>query len=69
MRIVDDNRYTWLTMVGHARTEKAIFVSETGDKADAVWLPLSQIELVETGGDGIYEVTLPEWLAIEKGIS
>lgn len=51
----------------HARTEKAILVSDSGDKAKAVWLPLSQIEIEEKGG-GVGEITLPEWLALEKGL-
>lgn len=47
----------------HHQTERAILVSDDGDKANAVWLPLSQIEWDEA--DGI--VTMPEWLATEKG--
>ena len=50
-----------------ARTEKAVLV-HTGNKADAVWLPLSQVEVCETGFAGIETVTLPEWLALEKGL-
>jgi len=29
---------------------------------------LSQIEIEETGFAGIFTVTLPEWLALEKGL-
>jgi hypothetical protein len=50
-----------------ARTQKAVLV-HTGDKAKAVWLPLSQIEIEPTGIGGIETVTLPEWLALEKGL-
>ena len=49
------------------RREKAILV-HTGDPERAVWLPLSQIEISETGIAGIETVTLPEWLALEKGL-
>lgn len=51
-----------------ARTEKAVLF-HTGDKKQAVWLPLSQIEIEETGIEGIFTVTLPEWLATEKGLT
>lgn len=42
-----------------ARTEKAI---QFYDGNQTVWLPLSQIEI-----DGS-TVTMPEWLALEKGL-
>lgn len=48
-------------------TDKAAMV--TLDVPDnGVWLPKSQIELSETGIAGIMTVTLPEWLALEKGL-
>lgn len=50
-----------------ARTEKAVLVHD-GDKNNAVWLPLSQIEISPTGIGGIETVSLPEWLALEKGL-
>jgi len=46
------------------KTEKAVLVSD-GDRD--IWLPNSQIELdgdVENG----FTVTLPEWLAFDKGL-
>jgi hypothetical protein len=33
-----------------------------------VWLPRSQIEIEPMKKAGIVEVTLPEWLAQEKGL-
>lgn len=45
------------------QTERAVLVKES-DGAEGVWLPLSQVE-VDTA-DGV--VTLPEWLALEKGL-
>lgn len=50
-----------------ARTDKAVLF-HTGDKEQAAWLPLSQIEVDETGVPGIVTVTLPEWLATDKGL-
>lgn len=55
-----------LTLALHVMTDKAVRVSETGDDAKAVWLPLSQVEVLKRPG-GIAEVSMPEWLAIEKG--
>jgi hypothetical protein len=49
------------------QTEKAILV--TLDVPDnAVWLPRSRCELSETGIGGIMRLTLPEPLALEKGL-
>ena len=49
------------------RTEKAVLV-HTGDKNQAVWLPFSQIEIEPSGIGGIETVTLPEALALDKGL-
>ena len=51
----------------HARTDRGIRVSATGQQIDAEWLPLSQIE-VEMKEGGMAVVTLPEWLALDKGL-
>ncbi len=50
-----------------AQTDKAVLFHD-GDKTQAVWLARSQIEINETGIGGIVTVTLPEWLATEKGL-
>ncbi len=59
-------------MVWFAETPKAILVGETMDEKTAIWLPKSQceIEVIAEGprGKRIVEVTLPEWLAMEKGL-
>jgi len=50
------------------RTAKAVLV-HTGNKDQAVWLPLSQCEIEPNGAfDGIETLTLPEPLALEKGL-
>ena len=49
------------------RTEKAALVTLDLPE-NAVWLPLSQIEIAETAFAGIERVTLPEWLALDKGL-
>jgi len=49
------------------RTEKAVLV-HTGDKESAVWIPLSQCEMEPSIFGGIETLTLPESLALEKGL-
>ena len=51
----------------HARTERAVLVSDDGDKEKAVWLPLSQVEVLPLK-HGTIAVTMPEWLALDKGL-
>ena len=53
----------------HEETEKAILFSDTANKEDAVWLPKSQVEVEHDGGqERFVTVTLPEWLAKDKGL-
>jgi hypothetical protein len=56
-----------LTLQLVQQTERAILVSEDGDPDKAVWLPKSQVEFEEVR-PGIADVTLPEWLATERGL-
>lgn len=58
---------TDITVHLHQETERAILVSDDGDRDKAVWLPKSQVEYVAKPG-GICEVSLPEWLATERGL-
>jgi hypothetical protein len=60
MRIID------IEGMVHNQTEKAILFSNDGNRANAVWLPLSQIEVGYA--HPIWVVTLPEQLALEKGL-
>lgn len=72
---------TDLTVCLHHETDKAVLVSETGDGMKAVWLPKSQCEVERTGkttkaksasGEKVWPVvvvTMPEWLAINKGLA
>ena len=56
-----------LTVALHMMTDKAARVSLDGEDDEAVWLPLSQIEVLKRP-KGQAVVTLPEWLAHEKGL-
>lgn len=51
----------------HHETEKAVLVSTDGDRENAVWLPLSAVEVYRTD-DGWAEITLPERLALDRGL-
>lgn len=71
-----------LDLCFHAKTGKALLVS-AGDEAKAVWLPLSQVGFefipgryhvgtLKGGRDrefAVAKVTLPEWLAVAKGLA
>ena len=48
---------------------KAIYCCAADDEemADMFWLPLSQIEILDTN-DKIWTIELPQWLAEEKGV-
>jgi hypothetical protein len=62
------NELTDIMVQLHHETDRAILVSDAGDSEKAVWLPLSQIEFEKTGKPGIVLVTLPTWLAKERGL-
>jgi hypothetical protein len=70
-----------LMLAKHNQTDKDVLVSDTGEEASAVWLPLSRVEIEEAkntakgklkGGHTVtlqmIVVTMPERLAIEKGL-
>jgi len=52
----------------HAETEKAVRVSASGDEAEAVWIPKPQCEIERTVVGNSCIITLPEWLAQDKGL-
>lgn len=51
----------------HHETAAAVLVSDDGERSKAVWLPKSAIEIERRNG-GTILVTLPDTLAIEKGL-
>jgi hypothetical protein len=56
----------------HARTEKAVLISQDGEEDNAVWIPLSQCQIEKAHPNKPFEnlwfLTLPEWLALDKGL-
>lgn len=57
-----------LTLTIRAQTQKAIQITDYAKPGIGwIWLPKSQIEYEEKGR-GIVVVTMPEWLARDKGL-
>lgn len=56
-----------IEMQKHESTADAVLMSPDGERKSAVWLPKSQIEM-QPLGRARYTVTMPEWLAIDKGL-
>ena len=52
----------------YAETAKAILFSTTGDAKDAKWLPRSLIEIEHDAPKNVYIVTMPSWVAVDKGL-
>lgn len=55
----------------HATDKAILFWTDEVSREMAVWLPLSMIETSDervSGASGAVTVTLPEWLALEKGL-
>lgn len=64
-------------LMGGAETDKAWGVTDDtqkvvgldgGIRLKIIWLPKSQVEITEPDRNGIVKATMPEWLAIEKGL-
>lgn len=56
-----------LTVIIMHQTDKAVRVADS-EESEAVWLPLSQIEVEPVDRSNIAIVSMPEWLAQEKGL-
>ena len=56
-----------LTVKIHGTSEKAILVSDDDNKEGACWVPRSQLESYEEIEGGMAEISIPEWLALDKG--
>jgi len=57
-----------ITACRHAETSKAILISDDGDREKAVWVPKLHCEIAPGKRSEIVIVTMPEWLALEKGL-
>ena len=55
----------------HATDKAILFWTDETSREMAVWLPRSKIEVEEhhvSGTAGDVTITLPEWLALDKGL-
>jgi len=55
------------TVFLHRETERAALVSESGREERAFWLPKSRISITPKT-ENIVEISVPEWLAKNKGL-
>lgn len=66
MRVSGKSDLVDLELIVVRHSALAVLVKDT-ELAEPVWLPKSQIE-VDPGATGVAWVTLPKWLAVEKGL-
>ena len=52
----------------HKQTPDAYLISLDEDEDEAVWVPKSLAKIVEDGDDDVYVFSMPEWLALDKGL-
>jgi hypothetical protein len=58
-----------LTLHVHHVTDKAVLVSEDGNRGKATWVPRSQVMMDDdVEPDECADITMPEWLATDKGL-
>ena len=64
------DRLETIALTYHAASAKAVLLSQDGLKKNAVWLPLSQIEMdpSDPKPDDVVEITGPEWLLQKDGL-
>ncbi len=52
--------------VVHETREASLLFSTTGERSDAVWLPLSLVEVQVSVATSRGTVTMPQWLAEDR---
>lgn len=62
------NNFTDITVELHHETDGAILVSDDGKSEKAVWVPKSQVSEMVMLDEKNAEITIPEWLAFDKGL-
>lgn len=63
--------YVTVTVMYKRMTDKAVEVSATGDPDDpTIWIPKSKIGSMEIvhEDEEIYEISIPEWIALREGL-
>lgn len=59
---------TCLVLVRHLQTEKAILVSDTGDRSKAVWIPKSMVTIEQPSERGILVASMSKAFAEQKNL-
>jgi hypothetical protein len=59
---------TCLVLVRHGQTEKAILVSDTGDRSKAVWIPKAMVTIEQPAERGILVATISKTFAEQKNL-
>jgi hypothetical protein len=70
VRAAKNSEHVTLSLHQHHETpgDGAYLVSNDGDRKNAVWVPKSMCERGEKQGASIYEFTMEERIAIDKGL-
>lgn len=55
-----------LTLHMHHETDAAYLLSDTGEDDDGAWVPKALVIKIEPVRNDLYNVTMPEWMAIDK---
>lgn len=61
-----DHEPLTLTLFLHKERDDWIVVSDDGERCNACTLPKNRIEIEYTDKPNIIEVTMPEWLALDR---
>lgn len=59
---------TCVVLVRHAQTEKAILVSDSGDRTKAVWVPKALVTIDQPSDRGILVASMSKAFAEQKGL-
>lgn len=66
-RLTGGKRLVDLLLYVHQGTDRAWLVSLTGHSDSGVWLPKAEVEVERRAGEReLADITIPEWLAIER---
>lgn len=70
MGIKDKNSIETIEVFVFYETPKAVLVGLDDEvkESERVWLPKSHIEMVQNSSRSEWEISLPHWLALEKGL-
>ena len=73
MNPISPEKHIELEVWVHVETDMALLVSLPADRAEKIWLPKVLVEVRRVRREHAYtaysaEITLPEWLALDRGL-